>query len=64
MKLLRLPLEFWSMDVFRAICDSVNTFLEANDNFMHSKSYSIPYTLIEVNMREGLENEISLVVRG
>ena len=64
MKLPRLQHEFWSLDVFKAIGNSVITLLYANDNFKCTNSNSIVHILVEFDLREGFIDEISLMAKG
>jgi len=57
-------MEFCSMDVFRAIRKFVGTFLDVDGSFQHTGAYLIACILVKAYLREGLIDEIILMVQG
>jgi hypothetical protein len=59
-RLPSLPLQFWSLDYFKAIRNFLGDFLEADLSFEETKQRKIARILVNLNVREGLGEEIDL----
>ena len=59
-RLLALPLHFWDMYHFKRIGDILGTFLEADLSFVETKVMKVERILVNINLREGLEESINL----
>jgi hypothetical protein len=59
-RLPALPLQFWSLDYFKAIGNFLGDFLEADLSFEETKQRKIARILVNLNVREGLGEEIDL----
>jgi hypothetical protein len=59
-----LPLQFWSLDYFKAIGNFLGDFLEADLSFEKTKQRKIARILVNLNVREGLGEEIDLTWEG
>eukprot|EP01018_Ginkgo_biloba_P004985 Gb_28741 [translate_table: standard] len=62
-KLPGLLLDFWSLDIFKEIGNTLGTFLEAEQGFVDSNSLSVARILVSLDLREGLAKEI-LIQKG
>jgi hypothetical protein len=59
-QLLALPLHFRTLDYFKAIGNVLGDFLEADLSFAKTKQRKIARILVNLNVREGLGEEIDL----
>jgi hypothetical protein len=59
-RLPALPLQFWSLDYFKAIENFLGDFLEADLSYEEIKQRKIARILVNLNVREGLGEEIDL----
>ena len=59
-RLLGLPMQYWSEDHFTSIENILGTFLEADMYFKITKLHRVARILVNINVREGLFEEIRL----
>jgi hypothetical protein len=59
-RLPALPLQFWTLDYFKAIGNFLGEFLEADLSFEETKQRKVARILVNLNVREGLGEEIDL----
>jgi len=55
-----LPLQFWTLDYFKAIGNFLGEFLETDLSFEETKQRKVARILVNLNVREGLGEEIDL----
>jgi hypothetical protein len=55
-----LPLHFWSLEHFKAIGNFLGDFLEADMTFEETKQRKVARILVNLNVREGLGEEVDL----
>jgi hypothetical protein len=60
MKLLGLPIELWSLEVFQAIGNSLGDFYEADMSYEDSSLFTIAQILVFIDIWEGLAPEMVL----
>jgi len=56
------PLQFWKEKYFRSVGNRLGEFLEADESFLETKQKRIARILVNINVREGLGDEIELVL--
>eukprot|EP01018_Ginkgo_biloba_P039380 Gb_12932 [translate_table: standard] len=59
-KLPGLPLEFWSLEVFKAIGNVLGHFVEADMSFITSGLMVTTHILVQMDLREGLAESLEL----
>ena len=62
-KLTNLPFEFWSMEFFKLIGNTLGTFLEANLSFLALGVCCLRKVLVLIDIRKGLAFDI-VIKRG
>jgi hypothetical protein len=61
-KLSNLSLEFWFDKGFKAIGDSLGTFIVVDVNFKSSSNHSVAHILMEMDLSERLFKPMKLIV--
>lgn len=59
-RLPRLPLQYWSEDVFVHIGNALGTYLDYDRSYIQSKNRSLAHILVHLDTREGLEEKLTL----
>ena len=62
-KFPNLPFEFWSMEFFKLIGNTLGTFLEVDLSFLASGVYCLGKVLVLIDIRKGLASDI-VIKRG
>ena len=57
-KLPNLPFEFWSVEFFRMLGNTLGTFLEVDVSFLETHICSLGKILVLLDMRNGLAEDI------
>jgi hypothetical protein len=57
-----LPLEFWTKDIFKLIGNTLGSFIDAYMSFLESDEYVVAQILIQINLWEGLVEDLELGV--
>ena len=59
-KMSNLPFEFWSLDFFKLVGNSLGTFLEANLSFLHSSVCCLGKILVLLDISKGLVADLMI----
>lgn len=59
-RLPRVPLQYWSGDVFVSIGNTLGTYLDFDKSYVQTKNQTLPCILVHLDTREGLEEKITL----
>lgn len=59
-RLPRLPLQFWSEEVFVKIGNTLGTFLDFDKSYVQTKNRTLAHILVHLDTREGLKEKITL----
>jgi hypothetical protein len=62
LKMLSLPLEFWSLDILKAIGNNIGSFIKVDGSYLNMNSWAIDCTLVEVDLKEDLVEDIVIEV--
>jgi hypothetical protein len=58
-KLSNLPMDFWSLDVFKAVGNALGSFLDADMSFLDTGLMCVARILVRMDMRDGLADILS-----